>query len=700
MNTHVLEADSIIATVGGRKILSDVYLRCQSGEVVGVLGRNGTGKSTLLKLIFGTLPTEDRNIRIDGEVIHPPHLQGKWIAYLPQQGFLPKNIPIRKIVDLYVDVENRKKILADERIKPHLKKRTRELSGGELRYLEILLLVNLKVKFILLDEPFSGIEPLYQDKVVDLINEYRPEKGFIVTDHVYKQIISISDKLLLIDQGKTIPITKPEELEQFSYVPRGTFSNSVLPKLASGSLPGFLNSGETGSPDQPRVAFEIDKQTWKDLDLFDQGRKGLVYALFNNVKTVGGGDRLEQMFKYPSNDVELLEARRDAIRFFCDNGIDLNIGRQQMDTIEHYLSASIPLYPDYWLDALLYNLRNKFKQTNNHYLVTIGIRTTVSTLRHFFRLADQLRAKGCPYHLAAMSLNINELIADEKVREIVSSVNTDLSVMDMAKCDHYFRRRGREQVRRILDTIYEFDVYQSVAAAAQKYSLSFPEYSNQPGSSIQVRGLFHPLLASPVSNDYRIDNETNLCFISGANMSGKSTFLKAFGLSVYLSHIGFPVPAAFMETTLFNGLITTINLSDNISQGYSHFYNEVRRVKDVALKIKEKKKIVVLFDELFRGTNVKDASDASLQVIGSLSKVRNSLFLISTHIVEIAGDLRHNKNIFFNCFESTMEAGVPWYNYKIREGISNERVGMLIIKNERIIEILEEVGATKSLWSE
>ena len=688
MNTHVLEADSIIATIGGRKILSDVYLRCQSGEVVGVLGRNGAGKSTLLKLIFGTLPTEDRSIRIDGNVIQTPYLRGKWIAYLPQQGFLPKNIPIGKIVSLFVDEDKRKKVLADERIKPHLRKRIKELSGGEQRYLEILLLVNLKVKFILLDEPFSGIEPLYQDKVTDLINEYRPEKGFIVTDHVYKKIIGLSDKLLLIDQGKTIPITKPEELEQFSYVPRGTFSASVLPKLASGALPGF----GTNPPARSRVAFEIDKQTLKDLDLFEQGRKGMVYSLFNNVKTVGGGDRLELLFKSPSNDIELLEPRRDAIRFFYDNGIDVNIGRQQMDTIEHYLSASIPLYPDHWLDALLYNLRNKFKQTNDHYLVTIGIRTTVSTLRHFFRLADQLRAKGCPYHLAAMSLSIAELISEEKIREILSSSNTDLSVMDMSKCDHYFRRRGREQLRRILDIIYEFDVYQSVATTAQKYSLSFPNYTAQPDSSIIIRGLFHPLLASPVSNDYRIDNESNLCFISGANMSGKSTFLKAFGLSVYLSHIGFPVPAAFMETTLFNGLITTINLSDNISQGYSHFYNEVRRVKDVALKIKEKKKIVVLFDELFRGTNVKDASDASLQVIDALSKVRNSLFLISTHIVEIAGDLQHNKNIFFNCFESTMEGGVPWYNYKIREGISNERVGMLIIKNEGIIEILGEVG--------
>ncbi|MBS1660990.1 MAG: hypothetical protein JST68_08055 [Bacteroidetes bacterium] len=444
------------------------------------------------------------------------------------------------------------------------------------------------------------------------------------------------------------------------------------------------------------VSFEIDKQTWKDLDLFDQGRKGLVYNLFNHVRTIGGGDRLEDLFKSPSNDIGLLESRRDAIRFFYDNGIDINIGRQQMEIIEHYYSAGIPLFPERWLDAMVYSLRNRFKQTNNYYLVTIGIQTTVSTLRQFFRCADLLRAKGAPYYLAAMVPGPNDLISDKKVRDIISSSNGELSMMDLSRCDHYFRRKGREQLRQILDTIYELDVFQAVATAAQKHSLSFPTYTAQGRSSIQVQGLFHPLLASPVCNDYRIDNDNNLCFISGANMSGKSTFLKAFGLSMYLSHLGFPVPAAFMETSLFNGLITTINLSDNISQGYSHFYNEVRRVKDVAVKIKEKKKIVVLFDELFRGTNVKDASDASLEVIDALSKVPGSLFLISTHIVEIAPSLQHNKNIFFNCFESTMEAGVPWYNYKIKEGISNERVGMSIIRNEGIIEILREDVAGRS----
>ena len=109
------------------------------------------------------------------------------------------------------------------------------------------------------------------------------------------------------------------------------------------------------------------------------------------------------------------------------------------------------------------------------------------------------------------------------------------------------------------------------------------------------------------------------------------------------------------------------------------------------MAIRRKKKMVVIFDELFRGTNVKDASDASLQVIDGLAGIKSSLFLISTHIVEIAAGLQRNPNIFFACFESTIEGGIPWYSYKLCSGISNERMGMTILRNEGILEMLAEM---------
>ena len=689
MKEHVLEADSILVELGGRTVLSDIYLQCRTGEVVGLLGRNGTGKSTLLKVLFGTQAAPDRSIRIDGQHHPAVSLRGRWIAYLPQHSFLPENLSIRQMIPFYIpDRELAQKVMADDRVRPHLRKRITALSGGELRYLEVLLLLHLPAPFLLLDEPFSGVEPLFQERLVQLIDEYRGRKGFIITDHLYQGVVQVSDRLLLLEDGRAIGIRHKEELETRGYVPKGTCGAG-----GGGFGKGGVGAGGTaaGLLPEPGEEFEVDRQTWKDLDLFDHGRRGPVFELFNKVKTTGGGDALERLLKHPGNQRSLLEARRDTIRWFAENGAELRINREQLKTIEHYLSCSIGLFPRVFVDAALYTLRNLFKESPQYYTVTHGVRQTVSLLRQLFRQTQEWMEGDCPAALVGTVLELVELVFDSRVKAILFAPERPLTTSELARCDHFFRDKGMHSLRRMLEIVYEWDAYFAVAQAARQYDLCFPLYHDSPAPAVLAQGLFHPLLSNPVSNDYQMSGEVNCCFISGANMAGKSTFLKSMGLAVYLSHIGFPVPARSWETSLFNGLITTVNLADNISQGHSHFYTEVRRVREVVLAIRRKRRMVVIFDELFRGTNVKDASDASLQVIDGLAGIRGSLFLVSTHIVEIAAGLQHNPNIFFACFESTMEGGVPWYSYKLRSGISNERMGMLILKNEGILEMLEEL---------
>ena len=189
-----------------------------------------------------------------------------------------------------------------------------------------------------------------------------------------------------------------------------------------------------------------------------------------------------------------------------------------------------------------------------------------------------------------------------------------------------------------------------------------------------MSGFFHPLIDNPIMNDFEIIDNKNFCFVSGANMSGKSTFLKTVGLCVYLAHIGFPVPAKEMEISMFNGPYSTINISDNIEKGYSHYYSEVKRVKEIALMIKEKRKVLVIFDELFRGTNVKDAFDVTLMVSKGFSEINESLFFISIHIVEVGQELEKLESIDFRCFESSMIGEEPIYNYKLVTSKLNETV--------------------------
>ncbi|HEV2481926.1 MAG TPA: hypothetical protein VGS79_19805 [Puia sp.] len=443
-----------------------------------------------------------------------------------------------------------------------------------------------------------------------------------------------------------------------------------------------------GRAESAGIRFEADKQTWKDLDLFDQGRRGLIYGLFNKTKTTGGSDALERMLKEACGERSVLETRRDIIRFFRDRNIELPIGRHLAD-VEHYLNCAFELFPGTYLEALVYQVRNQLKESPRYFIVTGGIKRTVSLLRQLFEVTAGWRTGDCPAPLATTLSALPDLITDRRVRTLLLERTGPLRWRDMARCDHFFRESGKGAMRKMLDLVYEWDAYQSVAATAQQYDLCFPGYSDDLQPSIQAKGLFHPLVANAVPNDYVIGSEANLCFISGPNMAGKSTFLKSFGLAVYLAHVGFPVPAKSFQTTLFHGLITTVNLADSISQGYSHFYAEVRRVKDVVSKICEKRRIVVIFDELFRGTNVRDASDASLHIIDAFAGIEGCVFLVSTHIVEIAPELRTNPNIFFSCFAATMEGGVPWYSYKLKEGVSDERAGMTILRNEGILDMLD-----------
>jgi DNA mismatch repair ATPase MutS len=449
----------------------------------------------------------------------------------------------------------------------------------------------------------------------------------------------------------------------------------------------------TAKKDRVRLPFEVDTQTWKDIDLFDQGRAGPLFSFFCRVKTAGGADALERMLKSPSNQLALLEGRRDVIRFFRDAGVDLPIGREQLKKVEHYLSSLFPHFPGSWSGILIFCIRKQVRKGRGFFTMIQGIRTTVSLLRHLFQLRQNWLDRSCPPMLSEALEGLPELIADQKVRDLLLGASRYLTRMDLARCDRYFRGPGKVFLRRLLQLLYEWDAYEAVAAVAQQHDLCFPQYDGYDAAEpvIEVRGLFPPLVANAACNDFELGGETNLCVISGAGMAGKSTFLKSFGLAVYLAHVGFPVPARSLRTAVFNGLITTINLGDSIGQGYSRCYAEVSRVKDTLRHIKERRRLLVIFDELFRGTPVKDAGVASGQVIDALAGIGDSLFLVSTPIVEVADGLQGNLNIRFACFESTMEGGVPWYSYRLHEGVSNERMGMSLLRSEGVLEMLEDM---------
>lgn len=221
LNKHVLEIDSIQKKFDYKSVLSDVYLKCETGEIIGLLGRNGSGKSTLLKIIFGILDADFKFVRIDGVIKNKTGDLFKEISYLSQDNFIPNSFSVKRAVQLSIDKDKIADFYQDDFINTLKDKKINHLSGGELRYLEIKLILSNSSKFVLLDEPYNGLSPIMIDKINQLIIENSSKKGIIITDHNYENVIKISSKLILIKEGKTFHLKDKNELIDRGYLREG-----------------------------------------------------------------------------------------------------------------------------------------------------------------------------------------------------------------------------------------------------------------------------------------------------------------------------------------------------------------------------------------------------------------------------------------------------------------------------------------------
>jgi len=220
---NLLHVDSIRKSVGDRTILNDVFLNCKQGEIVGLLGRNGSGKSSLLKIVFGSSTADNKYVAVDSLKTGSLFSTRNLIHYLPQHSFLPNHIKIKRLVACLCDKEATKNWMKNEFMLPFLDKKAKQLSGGERRIVEIMMLLGSKAKVVLLDEPFHGISPIHIERIKSLIKIYAIDKAIVITDHSYQNVIDISNRIILIEQGNTRQIKEMNELIEFGYLPASIY---------------------------------------------------------------------------------------------------------------------------------------------------------------------------------------------------------------------------------------------------------------------------------------------------------------------------------------------------------------------------------------------------------------------------------------------------------------------------------------------
>ena len=434
----------------------------------------------------------------------------------------------------------------------------------------------------------------------------------------------------------------------------------------------------------------IDKQTLKDLEIFKSDENTTtVFDFIDKTKTAGGSYRLREKFLNPPGTIKDLEIQQEVIRYFTDTEYSGNFilpfNSNHMRSFEEYLFSNINVIEN---GSLITCARFYLIDIEAYRYLKNGLNEIVDFVFAFYKIFD-ITTNEMPELLLRAHNEIFNLINDTDFKVATNLHKTKKFVfLKVLQVDKIIRTRLKSTLGNIIGWYYEVEALLSMAKATVEYNFHFPVITQHESSIFHVEELFHPLLQNPVSCDVSLNRDSNFIFLTGPNMAGKTTFLKAVGTAVYLAHLGMGIPAKSARISYFNRLFTSLNITDSITTGYSFFYSEVKRVKQLAESLNHGEKTFSLFDELFRGTNVKDAYDASVMIISGLARWQNSIFILSSHLWELWEKIKIHPNIMELFFESEIKNGEPVFTHHLKRGISDMRLGMTIIKNEKIMDLL------------
>ncbi len=436
---------------------------------------------------------------------------------------------------------------------------------------------------------------------------------------------------------------------------------------------------------------QIDKTTLQDLSIFHNDEEQSVFHKLNFTQSNDGREYLRWILRHPLDDLNNIQDVQKTIQILSRiiQQFPNTITNGTIMVMDKFYETQIDTFPTKPNDvnSFLYAVINKSdysltKYSVEHFVIFFkGLQQIVLLLQQQQPISNKLQT-WCN--------TITNLLADNHVQEMLMFKKGDIiPALKVLQFGKYLKHQFKQKITDLMDIYAQLDAYLSLAIASVKYQFTFPNIQASTKPYIEAKGLWHLLLNVPISYDVSLNKDTNFLFLTGANMAGKSTFIKAVGICVYLAHIGMGVPAQNMQLSIFHGLLSNINVADNIAKGESYFFNEVKRIKNTIEKISDGKSWLILIDELFKGTNVQDAMKCSTTVIEGLHKMPNALFVLSTHLYEIGEQLQQYPNIDFRFFETNVANNELVFNYQLKKGVSNDRLGYLILKKEGVVALLD-----------
>lgn len=438
----------------------------------------------------------------------------------------------------------------------------------------------------------------------------------------------------------------------------------------------------------------LDAQTVLDLEIFESTEGASVFQLCNLTRTQGGEVLLRKRMELPSADPSRIRGTQKALVYIMENRKLFEkflVGNLRFITgnIETYMQAALPVVtPGNPIEFTFGAISLYANNTDSFFRIARGVQLTC-------KLADMLRAFLEQSELVSPAGELAPLIEEAKTLLF----NGPLSKVDQEKAgtrpgkfwrvlrlDQLIRVREAECVSRLLCLVYEIDVLIAMADCTKKHSFVLPAI-DEGALHVHAEGLVHPFVKNAVANPVELNQQRRGLFLTGANMAGKTTYLRAFAIALYLAHLGMGVPARSYRFVPVERLISSISLSDSLHRGVSYFRAEALRVKDVADAIVAGYRVVAIMDEPFKGTNVKDTLEASYEILTRFSQMSNFLFMFSSHQVDLAEQLRGAMDLrYFAAIETEERLR---FDYRLRPGVSTQRIGVRVLREEGVFDLFD-----------
>lgn len=430
---------------------------------------------------------------------------------------------------------------------------------------------------------------------------------------------------------------------------------------------------------------DIDNTTLTDLEVFGSSGRPGVFELVARTSTSIGRSALRRRMERPASDIHEIRATQEAVSFLMIHHEVLQFDNVSVAAVTRYLRSNItPSARSTLGDRLEYvwwrlNYRDVLREIEE------GVGATLSLFECLDRICATLQHNNPPRLISEIVTPIRAA-AQQLVRARADAA-TILVV------DRVFRSILKPSIEEALQSLAELDALTAMALTTSSQGWVFPDLDDAGPFLLEADDLRHPFLNDGVANPIRLSGGEPMVFLTGPNMAGKTTYLRTVALSVLLGQMGMGIPASKARLSPIDVLFTSLNPTDNLRAGLSYFYAEVLRVKAAAAILVEGKRSLIIFDEVFKGTNVRDALDASSEVILGFAKARRSGFIFSSHLIELVTTLQSNPSIRFYCFDGDIEHGVPRYSFTLREGFSDKRFGLLLLRQADVPEMLARISA-------